>query len=334
MQITNLNIITFLIFLSVFWFISYIWYKTFHKQKLFNKNFKLLSSSKSFYIKYIFLILSFFIILLSIFWIKAWDKVSKNANNWIDMTFVVDVSKSMNVADINDSEYAYTRLDVVKDAIAKYISSHTQNRYWLIIFAWDAISTVPLTTDLDLFLTFLDNVDYRNLTKQWSDFEKALSLWVDRFNYSEDRSKAMIFISDWWDPEDSINRDNIKNISKKVKSINYFVAGVWTNKWWYIINGRDIFGRYDYQKFNWEYVVSKINKSNLKDIASALWWEYLEVNKVSDLSKLNKSIDKLEKNVINTDVNWAKSDFWRVLAMISFVFFMVFLGMYLKHPSP
>ncbi|MDP2395610.1 MAG: hypothetical protein Q8S84_00880 [bacterium] len=45
------------------------------------------------------------------------------------MTFVVDVSKSMNVADINDSEYAYTRLDVVKDAIAKYISSHTQNRY-------------------------------------------------------------------------------------------------------------------------------------------------------------------------------------------------------------
>ncbi|MDP2090348.1 MAG: VWA domain-containing protein [Candidatus Gracilibacteria bacterium] len=334
MQITNLNIITFLIFLSVFGFISYIGYKTFHKQKLFNKNFKLLSSSKSFYIKYIFLILSFFIILLSIFGIKAGDKVSKNANNGIDMTFVVDVSKSMNVADINDSEYAYTRLDVVKDAIAKYISSHTQNRYGLIIFAGDAISTVPLTTDLDLFLTFLDNVDYRNLTKQGSDFEKALSLGVDRFNYSEDRSKAMIFISDGGDPEDSINRDNIKNISKKVKSINYFVAGVGTNKGGYIINGRDIFGRYDYQKFNGEYVVSKINKSNLKDIASALGGEYLEVNKVSDLSKLNKSIDKLEKNVINTDVNGAKSDFGRVLAMISFVFFMVFLGMYLKHPSP
>jgi hypothetical protein len=31
--------------------------------------------------------------------------------------FVLDVSKSMNVADINDSRYSYTRLDSAKEAI-------------------------------------------------------------------------------------------------------------------------------------------------------------------------------------------------------------------------
>lgn len=329
MEITNLYASTFLIFITLLGLLFFVWYKTYNKQIQFNNKFRLLSSGKYFYIKYLFLILSFSIILLSIFWIKIWDKNIKNQNNWVDMTFVVDVSKSMNVADINNSDYSYTRLDVVKDSISKFVSSHSQDRFWLIIFAWDAVSNVPLTTDHDLFLTLLESVDYRNLLKQWSDFEKALSLWVDRFNYSDDRSKAIIFVSDWWDPEDKINSDNIKKISQKVKWINYFVVWVWTNQWWKIITWRDPFGRYEYQKYNWEYVISKINKSNLKDIASALDWEYYNVSGVWDLSKLNNSIDKLEKKVIKTGVNWEKLDAGRFLAMISFIFFMVFLISYL-----
>jgi len=38
-------------------------------------------------------------------------------------------------------------------------------------------------------------VDYRNLTVQGSDFEKAINLATDRF-IDEDRSKALVFISD------------------------------------------------------------------------------------------------------------------------------------------
>lgn len=329
MQFTDLNITTFLIFISLLGFILFTWYKTYNKQIQFNNKFRLLANGRYFYVKYLFLILSFLIILLSVFWIKFWDKNIKNQNNWVDMTFVVDVSKSMNVADINSWDYSYTRLDVVKDSISKFVSTHPQDRFWLIIFAWDAVSNVPLTSDHDLFLTLLQGVDYRNLLKQWSDFEKALSLWVERFNYSDDRSKAIIFISDWWDPEDKINQDNIKSISKKVKWINYFVVWVWTNSGWKIITWTDPFGRYDYQKYNWEYVVSKINKSNLRDIASALGWEYYYVSEVWDLSKLNKSIDKLEKKVIKTDINWEKADAWRFLAMISFIFFILFLIIYL-----
>jgi hypothetical protein len=51
------------------------------------------------------------------------------------MMFVLDVSKSMNVADIIDSNYAYTRLDVIKDSIAKFVTTHKQDRFGLIIFA-------------------------------------------------------------------------------------------------------------------------------------------------------------------------------------------------------
>jgi hypothetical protein len=105
-------------------------------------------------------------------------------------------------------------------------------------------------------------------------------MWVDRFVSSEDRSKALVFISDWWDSDDVVNKSNIEKIIEQVKGITYFVVWVWTNKWWKIITWRDAFGRYSYQRYNWDYVVSKINKNNLKDIASSVDWDYIYVNEV------------------------------------------------------
>lgn len=329
MELQNLNFLTFSIFTILIVVISFIWFKTYKNQISFNSKYKLLATNKQFYIKYIFLILSFAIVLFSIFWLKYWEKSVKNKSNWVDMIFVLDVSKSMNVADINDSKYAYTRLDVVKDSISKFVTNHTDDRFWLVIFSWDAISTVPLTNDHDLFLTLLQNVDYRNLLKQWSDFSKALNLWVDRFNYSDDRSKALIFISDGGDSDDNVAKKEIENISKKVKAINYFVVWVWTTAWWRIITWSDMFGQYAYQQYNWQYVISKINRSNLKDITNALSWEYYEVSDINDLLKLNNSINKLQKKVLENGIWWEKADWWRFLAILSFIFFMIFVGMYL-----
>jgi hypothetical protein len=45
------------------------------------------------------------------------------------MMFVLDVSKSMNVADMYDSNYAYTRLDIIKDSISKFVVSHKEDRF-------------------------------------------------------------------------------------------------------------------------------------------------------------------------------------------------------------
>jgi len=328
MELTNLNLLTFVIFVLLVWFIVFVFYKSYKKQIKFNKSFNLLSTWKYFYVKYIFLLFSLFIILFASFWIKYGDKKIHNESKWIDMIFVVDVSKSMNVADITDSKYAYTRLDVIKDSISKYVVNHREDRFWLIIFAWDAVSTIPLTIDHDLFLTLLKGVDYRNLTKQWSDFTKALSLWIERFNNSDDRSKALVFISDWGDPDDSIAVSDIKNLTKNVKWITYLVVWVWTNKWGRIITWRDAFWRYNYQKYKWQYVVSKINKNNLKDIASALDGDYFEVSDVWDLKKLEKYTDNLEKKVYEKNVNWELWDFWRNLTIISMISFILFILLY------
>ena len=330
MEVTNLNLITFLIFIFFISFIFFSLFKFYLTEKNININFYLLKSWKYFYIKYIFLFISFLLVLVSIFWIKYWEKEVKNDSLGVDITFVLDVSKSMNVADIKGPDYIYTRLDIAKNAISKFVTEHKSDRFWLIIFAWEAISTIPVTMDHDIFLTFLKNVDYRNLTKQGSDFTKAISLWIDRFSDSTDRSKALIFISDWWDLDYKIETDKIEDISKQIKWINYFVVWVWTEEGGNIITWKDVFWRLAYQKYNGEYVVSKLNRNNLHDVSDALNWEYLEVSEVNDILKLNKYINSIEKKILVSDVNGEKADAGRVLTIISFIFFILFLFLYIK----
>lgn len=329
MEIQNLNFISISIFLFISIFIWFLFYKFIKNTIHFNKSYKLLSSWKYFYIKYLFLLLSFFTIFIGIFWIKYWDNKKENSEKWIDMIFVLDVSKSMNVFDIENSNNLYSRLYIAKKAIADYVIKNNSNRYWLIIFAWDAVSISPLTFDTDIFLTFLDNVDYRNLVSQWSDFNKALKLWIDRFNNEKERSKSLVFISDWWDKEDNISYSSIKNISKNIENINYFVAGIWTDDWWKIIVWKDNFWWYKYQKYNWEYVISKLNESSLKDISNAINWEYLKISKVNDLQKLNTKIQKLEKKAIESNTYWNKNNINRLLTIYSFIFFISFLIIYI-----
>ena len=272
--------------------------------------------------------LSVFIILFWIFWVKYWEKKVANEAKWIDIIFTLDVSKSMNVADISDSKYNYTRLDVTKEAISNFVVKNKQDRFWLVIFAWDAISTIPLTTDHNLFLTLLKWVDYRNLVKQWSDFEKAIDLSLNRFVWDDTRSKALIFISDWWDEIDSVDTNYLKDIAEN-NNVSYFVVGVWTEEWWKIIKSKNSFGRLVYQKYKWQYVISKLNKNNLDDITTSLNWEYIEVKKIWDLLTLNKWISKIQKQVLKRSAKWELADFGRSLTIFSFIFFIIFLILYL-----
>jgi hypothetical protein len=41
----------------------------------------------------------------------------------------------MNVADISNSNYNYTRLSFAKNAIAEFVTNNSNNKYSLVIFA-------------------------------------------------------------------------------------------------------------------------------------------------------------------------------------------------------
>jgi Ca-activated chloride channel family protein len=197
-----------------------------------------------------------------------------------------------------------------------------------VIFAWDAISSVPLTSDKNIFLSVLNNVDYKNLTIQGSDFVKAFELANNRALISEDKSKAIIFISDWWDGDYNIDEKVLQ--SMRNEDIEYFMAWVGTKEWWRIITWRDVFWSISYQIYNWEYVISKLNENNLKKLAWIFDWKYLKLDKYNDINNFSSEIEKIEKKVIENNTYSNDVDASRMLAFISFLFFILYLILYLN----
>jgi len=268
--------------------------------------------------------LSFIILLFSLFWIKSyWDNFSKN--EWIPIVFALDVSKSMNVADISNSNNYYTRLEFSKAIIENYVLNNKNNQYGLVIFAWEAISVTPITSDVNVFLNSLSSVDYKNLTLQWTDFSSALEEANNRINLLWDTDKAaLILVSDWWDED--ITNNNFRELLSD--NYNYFVLWVWTNKWWRIILWKDVFWRYDYQTYNWDYVVSKLNEDNLLYLSEQLEWNYKKISNINDVNTFLEKIDNLSKKIyeLNTKTYISYS---RNIAFISFFFFFLYFLFYL-----
>ena len=317
----NINLITSSVFIIIILWVLLLVYFYLKKKNKLAKKYSLFFQDNNISYSLLFLIISFFIVLIWIFDFKWGEKDQKNELSWIDIVFVLDVSKSMNVLDFKDESYSYSRLDIAKTMISEYILNNIENRFWLVVFAWDAISISPLTTDSDTFLTFLENVDYRNLSVQWSNFEKAIELWVNRFDDS-DRAKVMIIISDWGDIDDKIDLSSIEN-SVKDKDINSFVFWVWTDEWWMIITWEDFSWRSIYQRYKWEFVISKLNEESLDKLANSLDWTYFRADSIEKIWNYTASLDKNIIEVVSTTRQ--KVDGTRYLWFISFIFFLIYL---------
>lgn len=325
MEITNLNLLSISIFIFTIIIVFYLAFKWYKKQIKINTDFKNLAVKKYFFVKYVFLILAFFTIFISVFGIRSgisnYDK-----KEWIDIVFVLDVSKSMNVADIWWKE-DFTRLDFAKQSISEYVENNLNNRYWLVIFSWDAVASSPITSDANLFLSILNNVDYRNLVSQWTNFNKAFELWFDRFNFTTDKSWALILISDWWEWEDTIDKTFLSKL--KTDKVQVLIWWVWTEKWWKIITWVDVFWRVSYQTYMWDYVVSKFNPSNLELLSSIFNSKFEVLSSSSDIRKFENSINKIQTKVIENNHTGSKLDFSRSLSFISFLFFSLYLLLYI-----
>lgn len=305
-----------------------LWRYYTRREKLKKKYVLLFNQNPFHYVRYIVLALSLSIIVFSLFDIEYWNKRQKWTQNGVDIVFVLDVSKSMNVQDVSLKNIKLSRLQYAKNIINNTILESPENRYWLVIFAWDAISASPLTFDHSTFLTFLKNVDYRNLQAQWTNLEKAVELGVMRLTWSgeESRSRAMIILSDWGDSDDSTNTNVIAKILKD-DVITSVTIWIWSKKGWKIPNWRDRFGRSIYQKYKWQYVESSLFEWTLKKIASKSWGQYLKVSDTKGFILSDSLISELEKTIlVFWEVEW-KSRIARLLWLIAFACFVLYLIM-------
>ena len=254
--------------------------------------------------------------------LQSGSKMEEVKREGIDLYIAVDVSNSMNAQDIVPS-----RLDRSKQAINKLISSLQGDRLGVIVFADKAFVQLPITTDYAAAKMFLASVNTGSVASQGTAIGEAINLAMRSFN-DDERSKAIIIISDGEDHENEAAMEAAREAAKK--GIRIFTIGMG------LPDGAPIpeynqYGRMlGYKKDKQgNTIVTRLDEEMLRRIAEAGGGLYVRANNSNvGLEKIYDDISKMDKTEIETKVftDYEDQFQWFVGAAIILLLIEIFMS--------
>ncbi len=108
----------------------------------------------------------------------------------IDIGLVIDVSESMLAEDFKPN-----RLEAAKQAAMAFVQQRTQDRISLTVFAGEAYSPCPLTTDHSILLTYLAGVQH-GLLRDNTAIGDGLATALNRLRDTTIKSRIVVLLTD------------------------------------------------------------------------------------------------------------------------------------------
>lgn len=120
-------------------------------------------------------------------------RIKSEAKQSSDVIIALDISSSMLAEDVKPS-----RLEKAKTFIRQLVPAIPDERLGLIFFAGEAFPQVPLSTDYESLLMFVQDANPNFITDQGTDVKTAIDLGSRLFDANEavGAGKALILISD------------------------------------------------------------------------------------------------------------------------------------------
>jgi Ca-activated chloride channel family protein len=228
-----------------------------------------------------------------------------------DIMICVDLSKSMDAVDISP-----TRLEKIKHEMKKIVAAFSSDRMGVIIFSGEAFVQCPLTYDQNALNLFIETMNTGLVPSSGTDFGPPLRLAIEKMdketNRTRAKSKIIILISDGED-----FGEETTEVAQEIEDqeVKLFTLGIGTERGGQIRSGSGY--KTDRQG---NVVVSKLNPSSLKAIASKTGGKYFEINETrNDVSRLISTINKIEGELMDArfvDVTANKYYYFLLAALV------------------
>lgn len=283
------------------------------QEKLFEKK-----SGFSKILPVLYLLATLFLILSIVDLLSGSEEV-KTKQKMNNVIFLLDVSNSMNAQDVTPN-----RLDEAKNIIINTMSKMTNDKVGIVVFAGDASSIMPLTTDFTAAETYLGGVETNIVKTQGTDFLKAIRSVAEKFKNIPKGSRKVVMLSDGED-----NEGNEKAAIKLAKNegISVITVGIGSEEGAPI--PEYVFGQLMGYKtdINGQTVISKRQNLALKNIANETSGSYVDGNNLENATE--QIIDGLSKTASSTE-SMVKSNnaihyYQYFLAISIFFFLLIFL---------
>ncbi len=208
----------------------------------------------------------------------------------IDIMLAMDVSTSMLAEDLKPN-----RMEAAKQVAAEFVTGRPDDNIGLTIFAGEAFTQCPMTTDHASLLNLLQNVRtdiaQRGLIEDGTAIGMGLANAVSRLKDSKAKSKVIILLTDGSNNRGDLSPMTAAEIAKTF-GIRVYTIGVGTNK--LAPYPMPVAGGVQYVN-----VPVEIDTKMLSDIAAATDGEFYRATNNRELRKIYEEIDKLEKSKMN-----------------------------------
>ena len=214
-------------------------------------------------------------------------KEEETVSRGIEVMICVDVSNSM-LASSTDDPRGVSRLQRAKFILVKPIDKMNDDKVGLIVFAGDAYTQLPITSDYISAKMFLNGINTDMVPTQGTAIGAAIDMAINSFTPDSEFRKAIIVITDGENFEDNAVEEARRAASA---GIQVDVIGIGGGKGSPIpMNG----GEYlkDQQG---KVVMTALNESMAKEIAQAGDGIYLSGGSSSVVGDLDSHLDKLGK---------------------------------------
>ncbi len=208
----------------------------------------------------------------------------------IDIMLAMDVSTSMLAEDLKPN-----RIEAAKQVAAEFISGRPKDNIGLSIFAGEAFTQCPMTTDHASLLSLLQSVRTdiaaTGMIQDGTAIGMGLANAVSRLKASKAKSKVVILLTDGSNNMGDLSPMTSAEIARSL-GIRVYTIGVGTNK--VAPYPMPVAGGVQYVNMPVE-----IDTKTLSDIAAATEGDFYRATNTTELHRIYKEIDRLEKSKLN-----------------------------------
>ena len=231
----------------------------------------------------------------------------------IDIVIAIDVSESMLYED-----YSPNRLQTALQTAQNFIGGRLyEDRIGLVVFAGEAFTLVPLTTDYDLLRSYLKEEVKSQMTEtDGTALGDALAVAINRLEQSKAKSKVIILISDGDSNAGRIQPLEASRLAQEKQIKVYSIIAASRQE--QVPYGKDALGK----PVMYE---NAIDEQTMRQIAQITRGEFFRAENSNALKTIFEKISAYEKSEV-LEVKYVQAkDFYRIYLIWGIIFWLLWL---------
>ena len=230
----------------------------------------------------------------------------------LDIVLATDVSGSMLAKDLKPN-----RLQALKKVAEDFVMNRPNDRIGLVVYASEAYTKTPVTSDKNIILTAIKSIEYDRLLQDGTGIGMGLATAVNRLKDSKAKSRIVILMTDGVNNAGFIEPETAAEIAKQF-NIKVYTIGIGTNG-----NAMFPYALAPNGDFLYKMMPVEIDTKLLQSIATKTGGKYFRATSNDKLESIYDEINKLETTEIKELKFYDYDEKFRFFAVLAGLFLLI-----------